>query len=1261
MGIIDGISRLVLGRNELQICLKSASFCILHQSEFHLYLQHEYPWLEIEYGQYLLENTKHCCEFLAAGWSLVAVKYCGNKLRIVCQFIACLSIDNVSLSAEYTEMLGKGAYKTVYRAFDEVDGIEVAWNQVKVDEDLQNPSDLERLYSEVELLKSVKHQNIIKFYSSWIDDQNTTVNIITEIFTSGTLRQYRKKHKQVDMKAVKRWARQILCGLLYLHGHDPPIIHRDLKCDNIFVNGNHGEVKIGDLGLATVMRQAHAHSVIGTPEFMAPELYEADYDELVDIYSFGMCLLEMVTFEYPYSECANTAQIYKKVTSGIKPTALNKIKNVQVRSFIDKCLAPAPNRLSARELLMDPFLQCEGVEKPSKCFSQSCHAMPQVGDMKVSCSQMDERDCTQLELLCKSCNLPPSSVMSHVHNIDECHTQLEVQVADVQILKDGSTDLCSSSELEIPEERVSLSIPNLEVNSSVASSSISLPLPSLEAQGSMNKKEYEAIGSKRDDNTISLRFRISNMDDLVRNIHFHFYIDSDTSFAVANEMVEQLDLPDKDAKLIAETIDHEIVKLLPCWKPAFSVGEAVDINEDSTNCFYDDTLCIEDGQGKTECVIDKVPSSNASQGIMLGADDSMQQIQTLSPEYISVEESSSLDFEGTTFGRFEEFNCRGLDHSSSFLSEHAEIVGEYAFQVPLASNTLIEWYDDRQSLCSEGGKVPSDTCLHFGFNEAAETNIVVSSDGIVCSGNYNLSTEAFNQDMNTDNHTVFIDKEKLAQLGASLVGFDDRLYGSKDLSDNNSSSTWADEIECEELQTQLKLLELQYQHKVQVLNLHYQLELQEINRKHLSVVAETKKMWQQKRKKEVASSEALLKMQIDCHLPDMGYLESMVEPEALIKDYPKAFEDTGKISLKEHASVMGNVHDNVSLVLDVVTKSTLSASENPQLNLKTLKESLEIASPVEISESLTGCQELTSSAHTTSDTIPYGLELCTDASIERNDFAGDDFGDLLTSTNGNAEPMNLTADIVDNGFEDEEQSQEVYRHNLCSVKYVCHPRDVSSKGNCENHEGTRKDASCTSQEIPSRESTVYPGSVVVLEADSQQSDTYFGKHRLKNSTFSDAGATGTSVPANRKKSSTDMRCPPERGPLFSSFHGQQTDKPSTKKSSVSYIDTADILPRASHAEDLCKGRIEKNKPTCIGRAERLNAITNGPEVGHNSKLSVDPTVEQQRKEQLQKSIAALEAMTLEGLCNTRNGYLSFLTPKKTAAKDSVSGGFQTFK
>ena len=48
---------------------------------------------------------------------------------------------------------------------------------------------------------------------------------------------------------------------------------------------------------------------------MAPEMYEEHYDEAVDVYAFGMCMLEMASSEYPYKECTNAAQIYKRVTT----------------------------------------------------------------------------------------------------------------------------------------------------------------------------------------------------------------------------------------------------------------------------------------------------------------------------------------------------------------------------------------------------------------------------------------------------------------------------------------------------------------------------------------------------------------------------------------------------------------------------------------------------------------------------------------------------------------------------------------------------------------------------------------------------------------------------------------------------------------------------------------------------------------------------------------------------------------------------------
>ena len=135
----------------------------------------------------------------------------------------------------YNEFLGKRASETVCKAFDEVYGIELAWGQVEIKDLLQSLQQLQKLYSEVHLLMSLKHDNIIKFYNSWVDDTNRTINLITKLFTSGSLRQYRKKHQNVDLKAIKNWSKQILRGLHYLHSHNPPIIQRDLKCDNIFV------------------------------------------------------------------------------------------------------------------------------------------------------------------------------------------------------------------------------------------------------------------------------------------------------------------------------------------------------------------------------------------------------------------------------------------------------------------------------------------------------------------------------------------------------------------------------------------------------------------------------------------------------------------------------------------------------------------------------------------------------------------------------------------------------------------------------------------------------------------------------------------------------------------------------------------------------------------------------------------------------------------------------------------------------------------
>ncbi|GAB2288704.1 Serine/threonine-protein kinase wnk1 [Dionaea muscipula] len=81
---------------------------------------------------------------------------------------------------------------------------------------------------------------------------------------------------------------------------------------------------------------------------MALDVFEEEYNHVVDIHAFGICVLEMVTCEYRFSECTHVAQIYKKVTSGKRLDALYKVKDPEVQQFIEKYLAAAPASLSAK-------------------------------------------------------------------------------------------------------------------------------------------------------------------------------------------------------------------------------------------------------------------------------------------------------------------------------------------------------------------------------------------------------------------------------------------------------------------------------------------------------------------------------------------------------------------------------------------------------------------------------------------------------------------------------------------------------------------------------------------------------------------------------------------------------------------------------------------------------------------------------------------------------------------------------------------------
>ena len=122
----------------------------------------------------------------------------------------------------------------------------------------------------------------------------------------------------------------------------------------------------------------------------------------MDIYAFGMVVLEIVTKEYPYSECTNQAQIYRKVTSGIKPNALLQITDDGTRNFIETCIHSDPKcRPSAAELLHHPFLSVMDVS-----LSSSSINIFETSSSSVNGSEGNKS------------NIPPSTLQNHGMSVD---------------------------------------------------------------------------------------------------------------------------------------------------------------------------------------------------------------------------------------------------------------------------------------------------------------------------------------------------------------------------------------------------------------------------------------------------------------------------------------------------------------------------------------------------------------------------------------------------------------------------------------------------------------------------------------------------------------------------------------------------------------------------------------------------------------------------------------------------------------------------
>ncbi|GAP84605.1 putative STE STE11 CDC15 protein kinase [Rosellinia necatrix] len=244
------------------------------------------------------------------------------------------------------ECIGKGAFGSVYKAFNWGTGEAVAVKQIKLG-DLPK-SELRMIEAEIDLLKNLHHDNIVK-YIGFVKSVDC-LNIILEYCENGSLHSICKAYGKFPENLVGVYMTQVLQGLQYLH--DQGVIHRDIKGANILTTKD-GKVKLADFGVSTstIAGPDKEAQVVGTPYWMAPEIIElSGATPASDIWSLGCTVIELLSGKPPYHHLQTMPALFAIVNDDHPP--LPEGVSSAARDFLMQCFQKDPNlRVSARKLL----------------------------------------------------------------------------------------------------------------------------------------------------------------------------------------------------------------------------------------------------------------------------------------------------------------------------------------------------------------------------------------------------------------------------------------------------------------------------------------------------------------------------------------------------------------------------------------------------------------------------------------------------------------------------------------------------------------------------------------------------------------------------------------------------------------------------------------------------------------------------------------------------------------------------------------------
>lgn len=242
----------------------------------------------------------------------------------------------------------------------------LVWKEI--DYGSMHEEEKKHIVSEVNILRDLKHPNIVKYYDRIIDKKNTKIYIVMEYCEGGDImtmiRKFKKNGDRIKEEVIWKILSQLCLAVNECHNRKEKILHRDLKASNVFLDGE-GNIKLGDFGLSRILgeQSVFAYSHVGTPYYMSPEqIEEQNYDEKSDIWSLGCLIYELTTLNPPF-EATNQLKLAEKIRNdAVKPIPSRYSEDLM--NVINWMLCKSQrDRPSISELLQHPLIGNKVKEK----------------------------------------------------------------------------------------------------------------------------------------------------------------------------------------------------------------------------------------------------------------------------------------------------------------------------------------------------------------------------------------------------------------------------------------------------------------------------------------------------------------------------------------------------------------------------------------------------------------------------------------------------------------------------------------------------------------------------------------------------------------------------------------------------------------------------------------------------------------------------------------------------------------------------------